>query len=150
MIKTIKTIKTMASNPGSPFVIDDTDSRPSPAPSGSTLQNAFGLMMVPQPAPLAAVQRDRCFRPPLVYNHNYRPTEPPNPNQPQGYSPYVYGEPLFDDREVIIKNLPKNHTVAPATKKPRTSWTWKVGYALVNTSKKNNPTIWCCKLCMFN
>jgi hypothetical protein len=81
-IKTIKTINNMASNAGSPFVIDDTDSRLSPAPSGSTLQNAFGLIIVPQPAERAAVQRDRCFRPPLVYNHNYRLTEPPNPNQP--------------------------------------------------------------------
>jgi len=101
------------------LIINNNKSHLSPTPSRSTLQNVFGLIM-PQPAEHAAVQRDRCSRPPLKYNHNYDPTKPPNPNQPSGYSLYVYREPLFNDQEVIIKNLLKHHTVAPTAKKPRT------------------------------
>ena len=99
------------------LIINDNESHPSPTPSRSTLQNAFGLMITPQPAEHAALQRDRCSRSPLEYNHNYDHTKPPNPNQPGGYSLYVYREPLFNNQEVIIKNLPKHPIVAPTTKK---------------------------------
>ena len=64
------------------LIINDNKSHLSPAPSESTLQNAFGLIIMPQPAEHATVQRDRCSRPLLKYNHNYDPTKPPNLNQP--------------------------------------------------------------------
>jgi hypothetical protein len=118
---------------------------PSITASGSALPNAFGRMMQGGPAP--APKRDRCMRPEPTYNHNYDPFKAPPDTQPKGYSPFVHGEPLFDDREVIITRLPARHIVAGASSRPRTSWVWKLGYTLTNTSKTTKNTIWACKLC---
>ena len=130
------------------MVIEDDEDRASPAGSGSTVTNAFGIMMAPQATKKSVLLRDRCFRPTLLYNDNYNPQKPPNEKNKEDYSPYDFGEPLFDDRAVIIDRLPAGHVVAAATKRPRTSWTWKLGYALVNTLKASKPTIWCYKLCI--
>jgi hypothetical protein len=143
----------MTSSQACPMLIEDDDNRASPAASATTtasVVNPFKQMMAPQVAKKpAAALRDRCFRPPPTYNDQYDPYKSPNDKNKPDYSPYDYGEPLFDDREVIIARLPIGHVVAGATKKKRTSWTWKVGYAFTNTLKATRPTIWCCKLCKF-
>ena len=67
----------------------------------------------------ATIQRDRCSRLVLKYNDNYNPYQPAKSGLPTNYSPYDYREPLFDNRSVIIANLPRNYTLAPPSKKPR-------------------------------
>src|ERR1700721_2014450 len=69
------------------------------------------------------VVRDRCFRPPVKYNDQYDPFKPPNDQNKAEYSPYDFGEPLFDDREVIIARIPAGHVVTGASKKKKSSWT---------------------------
>jgi hypothetical protein len=139
----------MSSRAESPL---DTTSQASAVPSRSTLPNAFGQIMQSQQSTRRStpiVQRDRCQRPLVVYNYNYDLFSAPPVDLPQGYSPYVFGEPLFDDREVLLARLPARHTIAAPGKRPRTTWVWKLGYALTNHSKAGNPTFWACKLCMF-
>ena len=121
--------------------------------SESTPPNAFGRMMgatastASSPAPQ---QRDRCKRPVPSYNSNYDPYKLPADTLPGGYSPYVNREPLFDNRAIIVNRLPTKYIVASASKKPRTAWVWKLGYALINTTKQSNNQIWCCKYCTYN
>src|ERR1700733_7790412 len=143
----------MPSRQSTPLELDSTASQASAAPSGSSLPNAFGRMMTSREAIQAtqnSLRRDRCKRPTPIYNSNYNPFESPSGDVPPAYSPYVFGEPLFDDREVVIARLPKHHTVAPPAKKPRTAWVWKLGYALTDHSKPSKPTIWACKHCMLS
>ena len=66
-----------------------------------------------------------------------------------GVDGYIYGEPLYDDRPIVVARLPRYHTEAGAAKKPRTSWVWALGYALTDNQKAGRPTIWACKNCMF-
>lgn len=91
--------------------------------------------------------RDRCNRLVPTYNRNYNPYEPPPEDRRPDYSPYTSGEPLYDDRPIIIIRLPRKHVIAGASKRKRTAWVWQLGYALTDTSKKDEPTIWACKLC---
>jgi len=111
--------------------------------------NAFGVMMAPQTTAIPPVLRDRCFRPTPTYNENYDPTKPPNDTNKPNFSPYAFGEPLFDDRPVRMDRLLVGHVVAGASKRKRVQWTWKVGYALINNTKASKPIIWCCKLCIY-
>ena len=103
--------------------------------------------------PPAALRQPDCYikytRSILQYNENYNPFKPANPDIPKNYSPYDYGEPLFDDREALVARLPVQHTLAAPPKKPRTAWVWKTGYALTDNRKNSKPTIWACKLCKF-
>jgi hypothetical protein len=137
----------MSSQHSTPLELDTTASQVSADASGSTLPNAFGRMMQGGRVVQQATRRDTCKRPTPTYNHNYDPFKKPSDTLPHGYSPYVFGEPLFDDRAVIIKRLPKHHIIAGPSKRPRTSWVWHLGYALINDSKKDKPTIWACKHC---
>jgi hypothetical protein len=43
-----------------------------------------------------------CKRPELIYNANYNPYEKPPDGQSGGYSLYVYEEPLWDDRSIVV------------------------------------------------
>jgi hypothetical protein len=70
--------------------------------------------------PLVVI-RDRCLCPPLIYNTNYNLYKSLRDDLPGGYSPYVFKEPLFDDRPVIVSYLPKESTLAPPPKRPRTA-----------------------------
>ena len=143
----------MASSHASPVLIEDDDARASLAASATTtatIVNTLQQIIRPQATKKPTkVVRDRCFRPPVKYNDQYDPFKPPNDRNKAEYSPYDFGEPLFDDREVIIARIPAGHVVAGASKKKKSSWTWKVGYAFINTLKANRPTIWCCKLCRY-
>jgi hypothetical protein len=141
----------MTSRDPTPIEMDNSASQASAAASRSIPTNAFGRMMQPKkdsPSP-AAQLRDRCKRPTPEYNYNYNPNKSPPDTQPAGYSPYVYGEPLFDDREAVVANLPKKHVLAPAPKKPRTAWVWALGYALVDSSKATKIVYWACKHCTY-
>ena len=94
--------------------------------------------------------RDTCLRLTPSYNDNYNPLKPPPASLPSNYSPYAPGEPLHDDRFIDTSKLRRGHTHAGAGRL-RTSWTWKLGYAVVNndkkTSKGQHPLMWVCKLC---
>jgi len=50
--------------------------------------------------------RDLCIRPTAIYNEFYNPEAPMPDNIPAGYSPYVFGQPLFDDRPVALDKIP--------------------------------------------
>jgi hypothetical protein len=54
-----------------------------------------------------------------MYNTNYNPHKAPSDDQPAEYSLYVFREPLFDNKEVVVANLPKKHVLAKPAKKPR-------------------------------
>lgn len=105
-------------------------------------------MMQPTPV-LKPFNRDKCTRPASwnQYNHNYDPYNPPNDTLPAGYTPYVSEEPLFDDRPALTTRIPKHHTLSGSSKRPRTAWTWKLGYAFNNSSKGDTSLVWACKLC---
>lgn len=109
----------------------------------STSANAFSMLMAKAPIVDPSL-RDRCNRPAPVYNESYNPDKPPPANLLPSYSPYIYGEPLFDDRPIKLANLTAGYTLSPAAKRPRTAWVWKLGYAL----QKNKNTYWACKHCI--
>ena len=96
------------------------------------------------------ILRDRCRRPEPQYNAFYNPHDPQNESLNEDYSPYDFGEPLFDDRNPFPRRFPKGMVLAGASKKPRTLWVWKLGYTLQNTRKAHKPIYWCCKLCMYS
>lgn len=127
----------------SPIVLE-----PSPAPSDSTVTNAFGRMMNAPREPVRLSARDRCQRPPITFNHNYNPNEVPQANADPKYSPYSYGEPLHDDRPFHLRHVPRNWVEAPPGIRGRKSWVWKLGYAFNNNVNLAVPTLmWTCKLC---
>jgi len=113
----------------------------------SSLPNAFNrLIEKANPGAL----RDTCSRLIPEYNTNYNLYAMPYEDLPDGYSPYVFKEPLHDDRPVTATQLPKNCTVAPLAKRARTSWVWRLGYAINNLSKPRKPVLmWHCKLCKY-
>jgi hypothetical protein len=115
----------------------------------SSLPNAFGRMMDKEKGP-PAVLRDSCLRPTPEYNANYNPYVVPREDLPGGYSPYVFKEPLFDDRPVIVAQLPRKCALAPPAKRARTSWVWPLGYAIIDSSRPQKPVLmWHCKLCKY-
>jgi hypothetical protein len=129
---------------------DATTPIPSDTTASSTPANAFTTLMGRGPnSVIQPIQhlRDRCNRPTPSYNFNYNPNESQRDDLPGGYSPYIRGEPLFDDRAIVLAQLPKHHTVAGASKRGRTAWVWSVGYALINNSKHSKPLMWACKHC---
>ena len=139
----------MSSRGQTPFNSKDTSREPSAAPLSSTggLPNAFSRMQTGSRPVQTTTKRDPCRRPEYLWNSNYNPFELPRVDLPRGYSPYEYREPMFDDREAVVARLPKRHTLAPAPKRPRTQWVWKLGYALVNHSIGSKPTMWHCRHC---
>jgi hypothetical protein len=124
----------MSSRTSTPLEIDSTTSQASRNNLQGPLPNAFGRMMSSSQPAQAIVVKDKCDRPTPTYNHNYNPNEPPRDDLPKGYSPYVYGEPLYDDRPAIISRLPSRHTLAGSGKRLRTQWVWNLSYALDDNS----------------
>ena len=84
--------------------------------------NAFTLLGQPKPTLPAFAYRDKCQRPPPIYNDNYNPNLPPNLDKPVDYSPFVPGEPLFDDRPIHTPSLKRHYTVCIAPGRLRTHW----------------------------
>ncbi len=79
-------------------------------------------MIALAPVVQSTIKRDRCARPTPTYNHNYNPYKKPSVGLRRDYSPYVYREPLYDDRPITVARLPTYHTAVAAAKKPRTQW----------------------------
>ena len=138
----------MSSRAPTPAADSPNRAEASPAPLAGTVNSAFGRMMNTARDHSPLRPRDRCTRPPLTYNENYNPEQPPLTDLPYNYSPYNYGEPLFDDRPFLVARLPPRWAETPAPARPRTQWTWKLGYAFNNST---NPAkivpMWTCKLC---
>ncbi len=138
----------MSFRASTPFDLDASPFEASASTSKSTLPSAFGRMIQPNRPPTALLVRDRCTRPEPTYNDKYNPYVLPPSDLDKEYSPYAYGEPLYDDRAITVANLPRQHILASAAKRQRTSWVWNLGYALIANSKPNKPIMWACKLCM--
>jgi hypothetical protein len=66
--------------------------------------------------------RDTCLRPIPKYNMNYNPYTTLSEDLLNRYSPYIFKEPLYDDRLIIVNELPKNCIVASLPKRPRIAW----------------------------
>ena len=114
-----------------------------------SVPNTFNRIMDKGKGP-SLVLRDTCSRPIPVYNSNYNPYAIPCEDIPGGYSPYVFKEPLYDDRPVVVTQLPKHCVLAPSPKRPRTSWVWALGYTITNSSgPKNSILMWYCKFCKY-
>lgn len=138
-----------------PIDIDDSASQASRAPSTSSstvIINPFAQMMAPmapEPQPDTFVLKDSCHRPTPIYNDSYNPYRPTRDDLSADYSPYANREPLFDDRPVVVVNLPKGMVLSPAAKKLRVSWIWQLGYSLSLSGNTKKDRFWCCKLCKF-
>jgi len=63
------------------------------------------------------VHHDKCKRLSPTYNANYNPYKEPPDGINKGYSPYVYREPLWDDRPVVITRILKGLVVIGPPKK---------------------------------
>ncbi len=99
-------------------------SRATPSTSATTSQltsipNAFNRIMDKGKGPYQ-VLRDTCSRPTPEYNSKYNLYVIPYEDTFSGYSPYVFKEPLFNNRPIIIVQLPKHCVLAPPMKRPRT------------------------------
>jgi hypothetical protein len=119
-INIINSIK-MSSHADSPTNISDdplTSYEPLPAPTTSTLPNAFGRMMGESSATINYLLDKQ---PAMTYNHNYNPHQAPEEGHDPAYSPYVYGERLYDDRPIIMTRIPIKHVLTGASKRGRTS-----------------------------
>ena len=97
--------------------------------SQSSLPNAFGRIM-PGEKGLDPILRDTCIRTTPQYNTNYNPYAIAREDLPARYSPYVFKEPLYDDRPVTVNELPKNCVITPPAKRTRSACVWRVGYAI--------------------
>ncbi|PMD58455.1 uncharacterized protein K444DRAFT_614225, partial [Hyaloscypha bicolor E] len=95
-----------------------------PSESLSNIPNAFAQMMHGTPTEQRKGIRDRCNRLVPTYNRNYNPYKPPPEDRRPDYFPYTSGEPLHDDRPIIIAWLPRKHVIAGASKRKRTTWVW--------------------------
>ena len=94
--------------------------------------NAFNRIMDKGKGP-SLMLRDSCSRLILIYNSNYNLYAIPNEDILGGYSPYVYKEPLFDDRLIVIIELLKYCILVPLLQRPRMSWVWPLGYIIINS-----------------
>jgi hypothetical protein len=108
------TPRTMSFKETTLLELDTTASQASATTLGTPLPNALARMMAPSRPSASTSVRDRCRRPEPTYNYKYDPYRLPSDFIDGEYSPYVYGEPLYNDRAVIIANLPRQHTVAGA------------------------------------
>lgn len=137
----------------SPILIDGAAFEGSVALAATSTVSIFGRMMVnanvlASLAPVALTSfRDLCQRPTPQYNKLYNPFQPQKLDLPSDYSPYIHGQPLFDDREVDLRKLPRGKVLASANKKPKRSWTWELGYGLVDLAHPKKYQYWACKRC---
>ena len=97
----------------------------------SSVPNAFGRMMaaliealnpLDDASILVTRLRDTCYRLEPVYNKNYNPYLTPPRDLDLEYLPYVNGEPLFNNRLIIITRLLSRHVITRAQRRPRRAW----------------------------
>ena len=79
-----------------------TRSKSAATSQSSSLPNAFSHLMGGKGKGPEVILRDRYKRPTPIYNKNYNPHEAPRVDIPKGYSPYIFKEPLFNDRLVVV------------------------------------------------
>ena len=84
------------------------------APENSTV---FLRIIGAKPPTTGPIVKDKCKRLKPTYNENYDPAKPPRIGLDPSYSLYVNGEPLFNNRPVNLKNLPRRHTLISASKR---------------------------------
>ncbi|KAL5331618.1 hypothetical protein ACEPPN_001152 [Leptodophora sp. 'Broadleaf-Isolate-01'] len=114
----------MASSHASPIdLVDDEDTR-APTTPPRVVPNVLAAMITkPTPdvtVPEPKVIRDKCKRLKPTYNDSYNPYNPYNESLKADYSPYDFGEPLFDDRKPFPRRFPRGMVLASALKKART------------------------------
>jgi hypothetical protein len=68
--------------------------------------NVFSVLIGSSKLAADTIVKDKCKRLIPTYNHNYNPDKLPPTDLPGGYLLYVFGEPLFDDRAVLLARLP--------------------------------------------
>jgi hypothetical protein len=73
-----------------------------PSSSSSAQKDAFRQMMKGKRPAELAVLRDTCSRPEPIYNEYYDPYKPPPADLPARYTPYEPGQPLWDDRALVL------------------------------------------------
>jgi hypothetical protein len=112
----------MSSRYSIPLKNDTIVSQASTTASGLTMPNAFSRLMAAAPVVQSTAKRDLYTRPTPVYNQYYNPFQVPADDLHPDYSLYAYGEPLYDDRAIVVARLLKHYTVAGVAKKPRTQW----------------------------
>jgi hypothetical protein len=105
------------------------------------LSSAFGCIIDGNITVFAWLIQDLCNRPPVFYNDNYNLTKPSFYKLAESYSLYDWNKPLFNNRSTIVIFLLLQHTFAKALKQKATSWLWKVGYKLIDNSKKDKPFV---------
>jgi hypothetical protein len=76
--------------------------------------------MGPAPVIQSTAKHDYCVWPTPWYNYNYDLYKKLSSDIRCDYSPYVYGEPLYNNRPIIVARLPWYYIKAGAAKKPRT------------------------------
>jgi hypothetical protein len=64
--------------------------------------------------------RDTCRRPDPIYTQKYNPNQEPLANLPLTYSLYENGEPLHNDRPIIIIRILSGYVLAGIPGRPRT------------------------------
>ena len=116
----IKITNNMSSRHSTPLKNDTTASQASTNTSGSTLPNAFSRLMGPAPVIQSTAKRDLYIRPTPIYNQYYNLFQKPADDLRSDYSLYVYKEPLYDDRAIVVARLLKHYIEAGIIKKPRT------------------------------
>ena len=116
----IKITNNMSSRHSTPLENDTTASQASTNASRSTLPNAFSRLMRPAPVIQSTTKRDLYTRPTPAYNQYYNPFQKLADDLRSDYSLYVYREPLYDDRAIVVARLLKHYIEAGAAKKPRT------------------------------
>ena len=141
----IKNTNNMSSRHSTLLENDTIVSQASTTASGLTMSNAFSRLMAAALVVQSTTKRDLYTRPIPVYNQYYNPFQVLVDDLYSDYSPYVYGEPLYDDRAIVVARLLKHYTAAGAAKKLRTQWVQKVGYALTDNSKPDKPIKQACK-----
>jgi hypothetical protein len=100
---------------------DNIASEASSITSESTLPNVFSRIIGLAPVIQSTVKRDCYTRLIPQYNHNHDLYKKLSNDLRRRYSLYIYREPLYDDRPIIMARLPRYYIKVSAIKKPRTS-----------------------------
>ena len=132
-----------------PFNIDLSSPEPSSRATRSTSTTTSQLLSIPNTfnriidkgKGSSQILHDTYSRPIPEYNSKYNPYVIPCKDTFSGYSPYIFKEPLFDNRPIIVVQLPKYCVLTPPAKRPRTSWVWPLGYTITDSSRSRNPIL---------
>ena len=71
----------------------------------------FSRMIYNSRLSILTIVKDKCPRLEPTYNNNYDLNESPHNDQLKDYLLYIQGEPLYNNKPIIITNLPPRHTI---------------------------------------